>query len=116
MRYMLLIYRDDAAEPRPGDPAWLETMAGYGVYLQEVQQRGAFLGGAPLQSATTAVTVRVRDGTTTITDGPFAETREQLGGFSVLDCKDLGEAITYASRIPHALRGSIEIRPVMEMG
>jgi hypothetical protein len=83
-------------------------------FLQEVQQRGLLIGGAPLQPTSTATTVRVRDGKTMITDGPFAETKEQLAGFYILNCKDLDEAIAMAARIPDAVAGSIEIRPVIE--
>ena len=82
--------------------------------LQEMQQRGLLTGGAPLQPTSTATTVRVRDGKTLITDGPFAETKEQLAGFYILNCKDLDEAIEMASKVPDALSGSIEIRPVIE--
>jgi len=71
--------------------------------------------GEPLLPVATATTVRVRDGKTLTTDGPFAETKEQLGGFYILDCKDLDQAIAYAAKIPDAKRGSIEVRPVMEM-
>jgi hypothetical protein len=80
-----------------------------------VTKNGLMRTGDALQGVATATTVRVRDGKTTTTDGPFAETKEQLGGYYVLDCKDLDEAIACAAKIPGAMRGSIEIRPILEM-
>jgi hypothetical protein len=110
MRYVLLIYGSEAL-PQEERAA---IMRGHAAFLQEVQQRNILTGGAPLQATSTATTVRVRGGKTMITDGPFAETKEQLAGFYVLDCKDLDEAIALAARVPDALLGSIEIRPVIE--
>lgn len=108
MRYMLLIYHDEKQEAKqtPGEQA--EMMAGYRVFTELVRGRNAMLGGEPLHPTSAATTVRVRDGKALTTDGPFAETKEQLGGFYMLECKDLDEAIDYAARIPGALRGSIE--------
>ena len=91
-------------------------MQGHTAFAQEVLARGILTGGAPLQPTRTATTVRVRKGKKMITDGPFAETKEQLAGTYIVDCKDLDEAIELATRIPDALRGSIEIRPIMELG
>src|SRR5260370_29879596 len=88
--------------------------AHYG-FSNEVQKSGLLTGGAPLKPTSTATTVRVRNGKTLITDGPFAETKEQLAGTYVLNCKDLDEAITMATKIPAALHGSVEIRPVLEL-
>ncbi len=116
MQYILLIYTDEQTDPGPGQPGFDEMMAGYGAFTQEVQQNGAFQGGAPLQPIATATTVRVRNGRNVVSDGPFAETKEQLGGFYLLECKDLDEAVAYAAKIPGALRGSIEVRPIMAMG
>jgi hypothetical protein len=110
MRYVLLIYASEAL-PQEQRAA---IMRAHATFLQEVQQRGLLTGGAPLQPTSTATTVRVRGGKTIITDGPFAETKEQLAGFYVLNCKDLDEAIEVASKVPDAPSGSIEIRPVME--
>src|SRR3984893_18155827 len=110
MRYVLLIYGSEALaqEERAA------IMRAHSAFLQEVQQRGLLTGGAALQPTSSATTVRVRDGTTMITDGPFAETKEQLAGFYILNCEDLDEAIAMATRIPDVVAGSIEIRPVME--
>ena len=116
MRYLLLIYTDEKTDLTPNDPGFGEMMTGYRQFTDEVKRNGAHLAGEPLQSVTTATTVRVRDGKTMITDGPFAETREQLGGFYMLECKNLDEATAYAAKIPGALRGSIEVRPIMELG
>ena len=80
-----------------------------------MQDRGVFLGGNPLEPVGTATTVRVRNGKSETIDGPFAETREVLGGYYLLDCKDLDEAIEFAAKIPTAAFGSVEVRPVMEM-
>ena len=89
-------------------------MDGYRTFTDDIQRRGIMQGGEALQSTSTATTVRVRDGERIVTDGPFAETKEQLGGFYLLTCKDLDEAIDLAAKIPGAQHGSIEIRPVVE--
>lgn len=113
MQYLLMIYRSEAELSRM-DPAQRQTMAAeYGVFTQSIVQSGHFKAGDGLQPATTATTVRVRDGKIMTTDGPFAETREQLGGYYLIDAKDLDTAIGIAARIPGAKDGSIEIRPVM---
>ena len=113
MQYMLLIYAVDSAEPAPGTPEFNEHIQAYGVYTQDVQAKGLLKAGDALDTVASATTVRVRDGKTKTTDGPFAETKEQLGGYYILDCKDLDEAIEYAAKIPSAKFGSVEIRPVM---
>ncbi len=110
MGYLLLIYGDESQRDESSD-----NMAPWSAYTQEVRDRGLFLGGEALQPTATATTVRVRDGKTVTTDGPFAETKEQLGGYYMLECKDLDEAIAYAAKIPSAPYGSIEVRPVMEL-
>jgi hypothetical protein len=89
-------------------------MAAYGAVGEAMQEAGVILGGEGLQPTSTATTVKVRDGETLTTDGPFAETREQLGGYYLLECKDLDDAIGWAARIPGAQHGSIEVRPVMD--
>lgn len=113
MQYLLLIYRNEAElnKMTPGDRQNLS--AEYGVYTQSIVQSGHFKAGDGLQPTTTATTVRVRDGKTLTTDGPFAETREQLGGYYLVEAKDLDTAIALAARIPSARDGSIEVRPVM---
>ncbi|MES1261339.1 MAG: YciI family protein [Acidobacteriota bacterium] len=88
------------------------TGAYYG-FTQEVQAKQVYIGGEALHPTSSATTVRVRDGKLSTTDGPFAETKEQLGGYYLLDCKDLDEAIEYAAKIPGASTGSVEIRPIM---
>ena len=90
-------------------------MDGYHSFTEEVREAGQLNAGDALQPAATATTVRVRDGKTSTTDGPFAETKEVLGGFYILDCKDLDEAIARAAQIPTAETGSIEVRPIWEI-
>lgn len=109
MRYLLLIYADEAtADDNP------ETMQKWFKYTEDLQNSGVMQGGEALQPVATATTVRAADGNTVATDGPFAETKEQLGGFYLVDCKDLDEAISWASRMPVLPRGCVEVRPVME--
>lgn len=114
MRYLALIYTAEATEP-PSEADGQQMMAEYGAYTEMLKGRGAFLGGEGLQPSATATTVRVRNGTAETTDGPFAETKEQLGGYYLLECKDLDEAIGLAAKIPGARHGAIEVRPVMEI-
>ncbi len=113
MQYLCLIYSNEQEEPKPGTPEGDQHFAEYGTYTEEIQKAGVMLGGNALHSVQSATTVRVRDGKVQTTDGPFAETKEQLGGYYLLDCKDLDEAIAYAAKIPSGRFGSIEVRPVM---
>ena len=113
MQYMLLIYSAEGARPGPGSPEFDETMAKYVEFTEDVRAKGIMVAGDPLENVASATTVRVRGGKTDIVDGPFAETKEQLGGYYILDCKDLDEALGYAARIPTAAVGSIEVRPIM---
>ena len=115
MLFMLLIYGDARLleQRTPADEAAVQ--AGYLAFTEEVRARRAFVSGEPLEAPTTAKTVRVRDGRSVVTEGPFEETKESLGGFYVLRCKDMAEALDYAARIPTARYGSIEVRPVLEM-
>ena len=115
MQYLLMIYRSEAELGNMDAAARKEMTAEYGAFTQSIIQSGHFKAGDGLQPTTTATTVRVRDGKTLTTDGPFAETREQLGGYYVVEAKDLDEAIAIAERIPPARVGTIEIRPVMEI-
>ncbi len=115
MRYMLLIYASEADYLHMTSEERASIMQGHGAFTQETMQRGILMGGAPLQPTSTAMTVRFRKGKTLVVDGPFAETKEQLAGIYILDCKTLDEAIELATKIPDALHGSIEIRPVLEM-
>jgi hypothetical protein len=115
MQYLLMIYRNEA-ELAKMDPAARQKMsAEYGTFTQSIIQSGHFKAGDGLQPTTTATTVRVRDGKVLTTDGPFAETREQLGGYFLVDAKDRDEAIAIAARIPMAQKGTVEVRPVVEI-
>ena len=113
MQYLLLIYRNEAdLGPMTADDRKKMT-AEYGVFTQSIIQSGHFKAGDGLQPTTTATSVRVRDGKIMTTDGPFAETREQLGGYYLVEAKDLDTALGVAARIPGAKTGTIEVRPVM---
>src|ERR1017187_3407896 len=115
MQYLLMIYQNEA-EYAKIDPATLQKVfEEYGAFTQGIVKSGNFKAGDRLQPTTTATTVRIRDGKTLTTDGPFAETREQLGGYYLVEAKDLDEASKIAARIPGARVGSIEVRPVMAM-
>jgi len=109
-QYMILIYT--SAEGLPPEQAAAE-MPKWGAYTQALQDAGVMVAGDPLEGADTATTVRVRDGETVITDGPFAETKEILAGYYLLDVPNLDEALKWAARIPSVTRGSVEVRPVM---
>lgn len=112
MKYILLIYSDENAwTEREREKCYTESTQ----LTQELNANGQFLDAAPLHSVSTATTVRVRDGKKLVTDGPFTETREQLGGYFLIDAKDLDEAIAIAERIPSARKGTVEIRPIMEL-
>ncbi len=116
MQYLLLIYSNEAAYDARPQAEVAAMMADYGTFTQGIVQSGNFKGGERLRPVSTATTVRVRDGKTLTTDGPFAETREQLGGFYVIDAKNLDEATAIAARIPGARLGSVEVRPIWMMG
>jgi hypothetical protein len=112
MKYMLLIYAgENAITPAEREHCYAESTE----LTHELHARGQFLGANPLQPVATATTVRVRDGKRLVTDGPFAETHEQLGGYFLVEAKDLNEAITIAARIPAARWGTVEVRPVLEI-
>lgn len=112
MQYLLMIYQNEA-EYGKIDPATLQkVMEEYGAFTQSIIQSGNFKAGDRLRNTDTATTVRVRDGKTLTTDGPFAETREQLGGYYLVEAKDLDAALAIAARIPGARYGSIEVRPI----
>lgn len=114
MRYLMLIYEAEAEWARLSEEEQGKVYEEYGQLEGALKAQGQYLGGEALHPTPTATTVRVRDGRVTTTDGPFAETREQLGGFFLIDAKDLDEALAIAARIPTARTGSIEVRPVME--
>jgi hypothetical protein len=113
MQYLLLIYSKESDEPQPGTPEGNAHFEAYMGFNQEMDGRNIEHTGQALQPVATATTVRVRDGKAETTDGPFAETKEQLGGFYLVDCKDLDEAIDLAGKIPSAKFGSVEVRPIM---
>ena len=115
MRYMLLLYSATDAGPTPGSDEFAAEMNEWFNYTNELTEAGAMLGGEPLQGIDTATTVQVRDGKTLTTDGPFAETKEVLGGFYMIDVPDLDAAREWAAKIPSAPYGSVEIRPIMEI-
>lgn len=114
-KYIALIYVSENGAPAPESPESKQMHQAYGVYTEQVLKAGVMKGGDALMPSTTATTVRVRNGETLTTDGPFAETKEQLGGFYLFECKDLDEAIDWAAKIPGAGHGSIEVRPIAEM-
>lgn len=110
MRYLLLIASDEKTDIAYGTPEWDDQMVAYRAFTAECQARGAMVAGDPLQSVETATTLRLKDGELVTIDGPYAETREQLGGYYLLDCRDEAEALDLAAKIPTASRGSIEVR------
>jgi hypothetical protein len=116
MQYLLLIYSNEAEYAARPQAEVAATMAEYGTFTQGIIQSGSYKGGERLRPVSMATTVRVRDGKTLTTDGPFAETREQLGGYYVVEAKNLDEATAIAARIPGARVGSIEVRPIWAMG
>lgn len=112
MKYMLLIYADENAwTDDERQSCFVESTE----LTHQLNERGQYIAASPLQSISTATSVRVRDGKPLITDGPFAETREQLGGYFLVEARDLNEAISIASRIPGARKGTVEVRPVLEL-
>lgn len=114
MQYMLLIYQSEADFAAAAEAETAAMFAEYGKFTQGIVKSGHFRAGDPLEPTSTATTVRLRDGKKLTTDGPFAETREQLAGYYLVDCKNLDEAIGIAARVPSAKIGSIEVRPVMQ--
>jgi hypothetical protein len=114
VKYVLLIYTDHAANAARSKEESQAILDKYMEYTNEVVKNGVARGGEELRDADTARTVRVRNGETLTTDGPYAETKEQLGGFYILDCASMEEALEYAAKIPSAVHGSVEVRPVYE--
>lgn len=113
MQFMLLIYDDPAAAPVPESAEDLAEFERWMTHSQEMEDAGVLAGGAPLELPDAARTVRVRDGQTVVVDGPFAETKELLGGFAIVDVPDLASAVKWAASMPHIAHGSVEIRPIM---
>lgn len=115
MRYLLLIYGNEREWMEMSEADQAKNFGEHMAFSESLTKDGRMRGGEALQPTTTATTVRVRNGTIATVDGPFAETREQLGGYYVIEAKDLDEAIATAARIPDARTGSIEVRPIMEI-
>jgi hypothetical protein len=115
MRYALLICTEEKSQAEMTEDEAGAQMAAYMAWGEEMGARGVLQGGERLRPTASATTVRVRDGEVLTSDGPFAETKEQMAGFYLVDCKDIDEAIEVASKIPGATHGSIEVRPIWEM-
>jgi hypothetical protein len=114
VKYMLLLASNPADEPTPDDETFGPYMGEWAAYSQALAEAGAMVAGEALQGADTASTVQVRDGKRIVTDGPFIESKEVIGGYYVIDVADLDEALDWAARIPNAHFGTVEVRPVME--
>jgi hypothetical protein len=113
MQYLLLIYQQEgSATSAASDEEMATEQAAYAAFTRESRERGQYVAGEALEPTATATSVRIRDGQVFVTDGPFAETKEALGGFYLLECRDLDEAIEMAAKIPAAKRGTIEVRPI----
>ena len=112
MKYMLLMYANESAVPETPEDQEAVSQRVWFALMKEMKDAEVLLSNTGLSPIANATTVRVREGETLITDGPFAETHEQLGGFFLLECKDLDEALRWAEKIPHAKYGSVEIRPL----
>ncbi len=115
MQYLLMIYQNEAATRPANDAAAKALFAEYGQFTQSIKDSGNYKGGNALQSVATAKTVRNKNGKPVATDGPFAETREQLGGYYLIEAAHLDDAIAIAGRIPAARNGSIEVRPIWQV-
>jgi len=116
MRYLLLIRSDETQIGAMSEAEGSALLAEYGKFMQEMEKRGVLQGGERLQPTATAATVQVRNGRVLTSDGPLAETKEQLGGYFLVDCKDQGEALEIAAKVPGARLGTIEVRPIWEIG
>jgi len=114
MRYLCLIYDNEKAWQNMSEADMQKGMAEYNAFTESVKKNGNYVGGEALQPTTTAKSVRVRNGKISTTDGPYVETKEQLGGYYLIKAKDLNDAVQVASRIPGAKHGTVEVRPIME--
>ena len=115
MKYMLLIYGNEAARQSVPKEQLNQMFAAYGAYTVAMKKAGAFVAGDPLQPTSTASTVRVNGGSTKVLNGPYADTKEQLGGYYIIDVADLDAALSWAARCPGASVGTLEVRPLMSM-
>ena len=116
MRYIALLYGEPDAGPAPGTPEFMQMLGEFESATAAMAEAGVLVDSSPLQPPQTATTVRVRNGEAQLSDGPFAEIKEQLGGYYILDCADLDVALRYAAMIPSAKYGSVEVWPAMVMG
>ena len=114
MRYLCLIYEDEKAWQNMSEADMQKGMAEYTAFTDNIKKNGNYVGGEALQPTNTATSVRVRNGKISTTDGPYVETKEQLGGYYLIKAKDLNDAVQVASRIPGARHGTVEVRPIME--
>jgi len=112
MKYMLLIYGNEAAMHAASQSDATQMLAAYGAYTEALKKAGVIVGGDRLRPTNTATTVRVSGGKTKVLDGPYAETKEQLGGFYIIDVPDLDAALSWAARCPAASHGTVEVRPI----
>lgn len=115
MKYLLMIFADEKAEALMSEADNAAMLAAYGAYAQALVEAGVMAGGERLRPTTTATTVRVGEGRTEVLDGPYAETKEQFGGFFMIDVPDLDQALAWAARCPGAHHGTVEVRPVWPM-
>jgi hypothetical protein len=114
MRYLCLIYEDQRAWQNMSEADMQKGMAEYNAFTENAKKNGNYVGGEALQPTNTAKSVQVRNGKLSTTDGPYVETKEQLGGYYLIKAKDLNDAVQVASRIPGAKHGTVEVRPIME--
>ncbi len=114
MRYLCLIYEDEKWWEKATEADMQKGMAEYNAFNESIKKSGNYVGGEALQPTKTATSVRVRNGKLSTTDGPYVETKEQLGGYYLIKAKDLNEAVQVASKIPGARNGTVEVRPIME--
>jgi hypothetical protein len=114
VKYLAIIYNDESVYANASPEEIGAIFAAHGKFGEDATKAGVFAGGEGLELTNTATTVRVRDGERMLTDGPYAETKEQIGGYYLLDCKDLDDALNWAAQIPEAKTGAVEVRPVMD--
>jgi len=114
MKFLAMLFADESRWANATEADMAATMEAHNVFGEAAGKAGVLVGGEALELSNTATTVRVRDGERMLTDGPFVETKEQIGGYYVLQCKDLDEALTWAAQIPEAKHGTVEVRPIME--
>jgi len=115
VKYLYLLYADESKMPHPGTPAFDAQNTAFNNYFEEINSKGLFKAGEPVQASSTSKTVRVRNGHTDATSGPFNKAGDQLVGFYVIEAADLDEAVTYAAKCPVAFIGAMEVRPILQM-